>query len=98
MPCDGRLTWWFSETPSKPGRSLKFDAATRIIAGSLKLGLLLHEILRKLSLGAAVVGVILVAILSVGPAGISAVIDVSDILGKSVDGEDVTTLDEGIVE
>ena len=46
----------------------------------------------------AVVGVILVAILSVGPAGISAVIDVSDVLGKSVDGEDVTTLDEGIVE
>jgi hypothetical protein len=46
----------------------------------------------------AVVGIVLVAILSVGPAGISAVIDVSDILGKSVDGEDVTTLDEGIVE
>lgn len=46
----------------------------------------------------AVVGIILVAILSVGPAGISAIIDVSDILGKSVDGKDVTTLDEGIVE
>jgi len=46
----------------------------------------------------AVVGIVLVAILSVGPARISAVIDVSDILGKSVDGEDVTTLDEGIVE
>jgi len=46
----------------------------------------------------AVVGIILVAILSVGPAGISAVIDVSDIFGKSVDGKDVTTFDEGIVE
>jgi hypothetical protein len=46
----------------------------------------------------AVVGIILEAILSVGPAGISAVINVSDIFGKSVDGEDITTFDEGIVE
>jgi hypothetical protein len=46
----------------------------------------------------AKVGIILEVGGSILPAGISAVIDVSYGLGKSVGGEDIATLEEGIVE